>query len=253
MVRFMSISNHWMSSTECFVVRRSNFNSNSAIPTGKRLTTVMHIATWFMQNFSESDQLVPIRDQEKVYSPPGNGKIPFVSTEDIARVALRLLLDEKPHNTDYVILGPELLSHDDVSCSFFYLMHWHAGYTSLSTIYHIVKYGENSCYHNHKTKIRDPDLIKGRKAAETFLTPSSFTNNHPLPQGRPNPHRRPQQAHRTHQTISRRNDRLDGRQWHVARIRTIPRARSRPSWEFWRRGEIEHYRQGSDGEGSGWF
>ena len=87
-----------------------------------------------MQNFSEADQLVPIRDQGKVYSAIGNGKIPFVSTEDIARVAQCLLLDEKPHNTDYIILGPELLSHDDVSCSFLYLMYWHAGCTSLGTI-----------------------------------------------------------------------------------------------------------------------
>ena len=68
-----------------------------------------------MQNFSEAQHLTPIRDEGKVYSATNNGQIPFVSTEDIACVAKHLLTDEKPHNTDYVVLGPELLSYDDVS------------------------------------------------------------------------------------------------------------------------------------------
>ena len=80
-----------------------------------------------MQNFSEAQHLAPIRGEGKVYSATGNGKVPFVSTEDIARVAQRLLLDEKPHNADYIVLGPELLSYDDVSCNFPYLMHRHTG------------------------------------------------------------------------------------------------------------------------------
>ncbi|CAF9908473.1 MAG: hypothetical protein HETSPECPRED_008089 [Heterodermia speciosa] len=71
--------------------------------------------TWFMQNFSEAQHLTPIRDEGKLYSATNNGRIPFVSTEDIACVAKHLLTDEKPHNTDYVVLGPELLSYDDVA------------------------------------------------------------------------------------------------------------------------------------------
>ena len=67
-----------------------------------------------MQNFSEAQHLEPIREG-KIFSATGDGKIPFVSAEDIARVAQRLLTDEKPHNTDYVILGPELLSYDEAS------------------------------------------------------------------------------------------------------------------------------------------
>ena len=68
-----------------------------------------------MQNFSEAQHLSPIRDEGKVYSATNDGQIPFVSTEDIACVAKHLLTDEKPHNTDYVVLGPELLTYDDVS------------------------------------------------------------------------------------------------------------------------------------------
>ncbi|KAL8783444.1 MAG: hypothetical protein Q9195_009386 [Heterodermia aff. obscurata] len=67
------------------------------------------------KNFSEAQHLAPIRDEGKVYSATNNGLIPFVSTEDIARVAKHLLTDKKPHNTDYVVLGPELLSYDDVA------------------------------------------------------------------------------------------------------------------------------------------
>ena len=68
-----------------------------------------------MQNFSEAQHLTPIRDEGKVYSATNDGQIPFVSTEDIACVAKHLLTDKKSHNTDYVVLGPELLSYDDVS------------------------------------------------------------------------------------------------------------------------------------------
>lgn len=68
-----------------------------------------------MQNFSEALHLGPIRDEGKFYSATNDAKIPLVSAEDIARVARRLLIDQKPHNTDYVVLGPQLLSYDDVS------------------------------------------------------------------------------------------------------------------------------------------
>jgi hypothetical protein len=44
----------------------------------------------------------------------GDGKIPFVSARDIAAVAFRALTDEKPHNTSYGALGPELLTYDEV-------------------------------------------------------------------------------------------------------------------------------------------
>ena len=57
------------------------------------------------------------KESLKMYSATGEGKIPWVSTHDIAAVAFRALVDEKPHNTDYIILGPELLSYADVRFS----------------------------------------------------------------------------------------------------------------------------------------
>lgn len=43
-----------------------------------------------------------------------DGKIPFVSATDIAAVVFRELIDEKPHNTSYHVLGPEILTYDQV-------------------------------------------------------------------------------------------------------------------------------------------
>ena len=72
--------------------------------------------TWFMENIVEHGwRLNFIRDQDSIFSATGDGKMPFVSADDIAAVALRALTDEKAHNTDHIILGPELLSYDEVS------------------------------------------------------------------------------------------------------------------------------------------
>ena len=49
-----------------------------------------------------------------MYSATGDGKIPWVSADDIAAVAVRALTDEVAPNTEYLVLGPELLSYGDV-------------------------------------------------------------------------------------------------------------------------------------------
>lgn len=55
-----------------------------------------------------------INEKDKIYSAAGDGKIPFISADDIARVAFHALTDQKPHNTEHLILGPELLTYDNV-------------------------------------------------------------------------------------------------------------------------------------------
>lgn len=72
--------------------------------------------TWFMENFSEEQRAKTIREEGKVYSAAEDGRIPWVSVEDIAAVGFRALVDEKSMDKDPVILGPELLSYEDVSC-----------------------------------------------------------------------------------------------------------------------------------------
>lgn len=71
--------------------------------------------TWFMENFSEVGHLPTIRDQNQIISATGEGKIPFVSADDVAAVAFRALTDEAPHNTEHLILGPALWSYDEVA------------------------------------------------------------------------------------------------------------------------------------------
>ncbi|KAJ9642050.1 hypothetical protein H2199_005265 [Coniosporium tulheliwenetii] len=71
--------------------------------------------TWFMENFSEWQHLATIKDEGKIYTACGDGKIPFISATDIAAVAFHALTDERPHNTDYRVLGPELLTHDEIA------------------------------------------------------------------------------------------------------------------------------------------
>lgn len=71
--------------------------------------------TWFMENFSELQHLGAIREESKIYSATEDGKIPWISVQDIAAVAYRALVDQPSLNADPIILGPELLSYDDVS------------------------------------------------------------------------------------------------------------------------------------------
>ncbi|KAL2161570.1 hypothetical protein VTH06DRAFT_8132 [Thermothelomyces fergusii] len=72
--------------------------------------------TWFQQNFATQPAHVKsIRDEGKVYSATGNGRIPWVSADDIAAVAVRALTDDEAPNTDCLVLGSELLSYADIA------------------------------------------------------------------------------------------------------------------------------------------
>ena len=55
-----------------------------------------------------------ITHHSKIFTACSNGKIPWVSASDIAAVAFHTLTDDKPHNRAYRILGPELLTYDEV-------------------------------------------------------------------------------------------------------------------------------------------
>ncbi len=69
-----------------------------------------------VENLSEHEHHVhSIKIEGKLYSATSDGRVPWVSVEDIAAVAARVLTAEEAPNTDYVILGPELLSYGDVS------------------------------------------------------------------------------------------------------------------------------------------
>ena len=55
-----------------------------------------------------------IQNEDRIVTATGDGRVPFVAASDIAAVGFHALTDEVPHNTDHLILGPELLSYNDV-------------------------------------------------------------------------------------------------------------------------------------------
>ncbi|KAK1755036.1 hypothetical protein QBC47DRAFT_323651 [Echria macrotheca] len=72
--------------------------------------------TWFQQTLAERQNYVrSIRDESRLYSATGGGKIPWVSVEDLAAVAVQMLTRPDAPNTEFVVLGPELLSYDHVA------------------------------------------------------------------------------------------------------------------------------------------
>jgi len=70
--------------------------------------------TWFMENFSTAF-VAPIRAHNQIVSVAKDGRLAFISVDDIAQAASDALLDEKSWNTDRYIVGPELFSYDEVA------------------------------------------------------------------------------------------------------------------------------------------
>lgn len=73
--------------------------------------------TWFMENWVEASHPIAasIRASDTVYSATGAGVIPWISADDIARVALATLTAPTAPNTAHLLLGPQLFSYSDVA------------------------------------------------------------------------------------------------------------------------------------------
>ncbi|KAI9647177.1 hypothetical protein NHQ30_003560 [Ciborinia camelliae] len=72
-------------------------------------------ATWFMDNFIICPFAQTIKKENKFYSAMENGKAPFVSAGDIARVAMGALTSKTPPDHEYRVLGPELFNYDEIA------------------------------------------------------------------------------------------------------------------------------------------
>ncbi|KAF8646739.1 hypothetical protein AX16_007080 [Volvariella volvacea WC 439] len=70
--------------------------------------------SWFFENFGVQ-WLGSIRDQDEIPSRGGDGKVPFVSADDIAETAFKALTEEPSPNTDWNIAGPDLLTFGEVA------------------------------------------------------------------------------------------------------------------------------------------
>lgn len=109
-------------------VRRVVQLSSSAVPEGAPGLGAVHDLvrstipewtvlrpSWFMQNFT-GDHLVAqgVRSGE-IVTATGDGRVAFIDARDIAAVASHALTDERPHNTDHILTGPEALSYADAA------------------------------------------------------------------------------------------------------------------------------------------
>jgi len=70
--------------------------------------------TWFMDNF-KTMFLKSIVEKNEIGTTTKDGRVAFISSDDIAEAAKDALLDEKPVRTDYVIVGPDLFTYDEVT------------------------------------------------------------------------------------------------------------------------------------------
>jgi len=70
-------------------------------------------ASWFNQNFSESFFLDPILAGH-VALPQAEAEVPYVDTDDIADVAVEVLLNEKHNGQIYELTGPRTLTFSEV-------------------------------------------------------------------------------------------------------------------------------------------
>ncbi|KAF9482673.1 NAD(P)-binding protein [Pholiota conissans] len=70
--------------------------------------------TWFTQNFGRYFYF-SIREQNEIFSATGNGRIPWLSIDDLANLAFEALTAEKCPNKDSFIFGPELYTYDEIA------------------------------------------------------------------------------------------------------------------------------------------
>ncbi|KAK6069288.1 Agroclavine dehydrogenase [Seiridium cupressi] len=72
--------------------------------------------TWFQENIATHQQHVKsIKEENRIYSATGSGKMPWVSTRDIAAVAHHALTTPGAPNKEFIVLGGELYTYADVA------------------------------------------------------------------------------------------------------------------------------------------
>ena len=70
----------------------------------------------FTENFSTTFSK-SIREQNEFFGVAEDGRLPFISAQDIAQATYDALVSKESPNKDYYIVGPELFSYDEASKS----------------------------------------------------------------------------------------------------------------------------------------
>lgn len=71
--------------------------------------------TAFMENFSQGPYLASIREEDTIYSNTGEGRVPFISADDIARAAFAALTAAAALNDAFTLTGDEPIDYDRVA------------------------------------------------------------------------------------------------------------------------------------------
>ncbi|CAB4919498.1 unannotated protein [freshwater metagenome] len=89
---------------------------HEALAAGPSGWTVLR-PTWFAQNLVDPAHHLgaAVAAGRDLVTATGSGRVAFVDAADIAAVAARALLDERPHDTDHLITGPRALAYDEVA------------------------------------------------------------------------------------------------------------------------------------------
>lgn len=71
--------------------------------------------SWFMQNFTEGPHAETIRDEGAIHTASEDGRVGFISADDIAAVAAAMLTSKVAPNRDAILTGPQAISYDDAA------------------------------------------------------------------------------------------------------------------------------------------
>ncbi|KDR83084.1 hypothetical protein GALMADRAFT_238896 [Galerina marginata CBS 339.88] len=70
--------------------------------------------SWFIENFGTA-YAPSILQTDTIWTVAGDGRVPYVSVDDIAKAAFDALVAKEGANTDYYVLGPKLYNHDEIA------------------------------------------------------------------------------------------------------------------------------------------
>ena len=95
-------------------IGREHWRVEQALQETSMKWTILRLHS-FMQNWL-GEVAESVRAEGVIYSPIGDGRVPFIDARDIAEVALRVLLDPEPHaGKKYVLTGGEAVGYADVA------------------------------------------------------------------------------------------------------------------------------------------
>ena len=70
---------------------------------------------FFMENFSEGPFSGAVKAQGQIIAPAEDAKVSMISTEDIAAVSARLLLDDTLSGKELALTGPAAITHEEAA------------------------------------------------------------------------------------------------------------------------------------------